>query len=977
MIPQHYHLSQMIKPEQIYAATDGGLRILEIYIPNAREAARTKKAVKLREESTASAYIKLKRRADGTEVYGVTDFGDDGKMKDPIQIHMEATGLRFPEAIMDLAAMFGVQDSLTRAINKPDIRQEQAPADMPDGHEFWELMDDFTDDMCRVMGPKVTREHLRALHWLPVKFFARVKDRKITYRYSNERFPIFMRECWFTGKDGKPDRFYKLYEPMNPDKGFRFSYTPRGKKQPDYINGLWELRDTFRLMNEKEEAEWSRDPANEDKPYKERKLPGAIICSGERDSLCARSQGYFPIWLNSESSELKAQAYSEIKRYVEILYNIPDIDATGVRCGTKLALKYMDIHTVWLPSDYLSQYRDNRGKPRKDLRDWMELRPEYADFRKLINRATPACFWTTKIETSKNGQNVKIKFYIDFICLKNFLNLNGFFTLKDKTKKDTQFIKVTGNIVELVTPKEIRAFVESWAEEESLDRELRNLIANTQFLNAASLEGLRELDPDFTNYTDRTQWFYFPRFALEVTADGIVKHNSEKDTTGRYVWRQNVINHEVRILDDMFTITHPEGKTESADFDITIHPHTSNYFRYLINSSRIYWRKELEIHTAGMTPEQAAEYRAAHRFDIAGEGLDPDEIQEQKQCLINKIFTIGYMMHRFKSPSRPWAPFVMDNVIGENDQCNGGSGKSFMFKALSQFVNFVPLPGRNTKLFENQFWAERINRHVDISLFDDIDEYFPIKQLYDTITGDMTINPKNNQSYTLTFAEAPKFAFTTNYVPKEFNGSTVRRSLYVVMSDYYHQRSEENDYNETRTIRDDFNKDLFGTQYTEDEWTADINFIIQCVRFYLSVAPLNIKIEPRMGNIIYRKYLRDMSDNFRDWAEQYFAEGGDHLDRAIIRQDAYEDYKRFSGAGKTTMQGFTKALKGFCFTCGYIDELNPADQCNSGGGTRILKRIADPFTGKMKSTDMIYLRTVAEARKLEQPAPPVQEKLPL
>lgn len=50
----------MIKPEQIYAATDGGLRILEIHIPNAREAARSKKAVKLREESTASAYIKLK-----------------------------------------------------------------------------------------------------------------------------------------------------------------------------------------------------------------------------------------------------------------------------------------------------------------------------------------------------------------------------------------------------------------------------------------------------------------------------------------------------------------------------------------------------------------------------------------------------------------------------------------------------------------------------------------------------------------------------------------------------------------------------------------------------------------------------------------------------------------------------------------------------------------------------------------------------
>lgn len=110
-----------------------------------------------------------------------------------------------------------------------------------------------------------------------------------------------------------------------------------------------------------------------------------------------------------------------------------------------------------------------------------------------------------------------------------------------------------------------------------------------------------------------------------------------------------------------------------------------------------------------------------------------------------------------------------------------------------------------------------------------------------------------------------------------------------------------------------------------------------------------------------------MSDNFRDWAEQYFAEDGEHLDCLVVRQDAYEDYKRFSGAGKTTMQGFTRALKGFCYTCEYIDELNPEDQWNSG--TRIIKRITDPTTGKTKSTDMIYLRTVKAARAMAQPEP--------
>ena len=42
-----------------------------------------------------------------------------------------------------------------------------------------------------------------------------------------------------------------------------------------------------------------------------------------------------------------------------------------------------------------------------------------------------------------------------------------------------------------------------------------------------------------------------------------------------------------------------------------------------------------------------------------------------------------------------------------------------------------------------------------------------------------------------------------NYVPKEFDGSSVGRMLFVVFSDYYHQRTEDNDYLETRQIRTD------------------------------------------------------------------------------------------------------------------------------------------------------------------------------
>ena len=102
-------------------------------------------------------------------------------------------------------------------------------------------------------------------------------------------------------------------------------------------------------MNDREEAEWARDPVNEGKPYKEKKLPEAFICSGERDAICVKSLGYHPIWFNSETYKLSDHEHREIMKYVEVLYNIPDIDATGKAKGTALALRFLDIHTVWLP----------------------------------------------------------------------------------------------------------------------------------------------------------------------------------------------------------------------------------------------------------------------------------------------------------------------------------------------------------------------------------------------------------------------------------------------------------------------------------------------------------------------------------------------------------------------------------------------------------------------------------------------------
>lgn len=140
---------------------------------------------------------------------------------------------------------------------------------------------------------------------------------------------------------------------MNPDKQWRFSYTPDGVKPKLYINGLAELQKAYRDFNAQEEKLFYNDPKNQDQPYKEKKLDECFICSGERDSLCLRALGYHPLWFNSETYKVSPEEIKEIYKYVERIYNIPDIDSTGIRKGRELSLRFW----TSIPSGY------HRGSP--------------------------------------------------------------------------------------------------------------------------------------------------------------------------------------------------------------------------------------------------------------------------------------------------------------------------------------------------------------------------------------------------------------------------------------------------------------------------------------------------------------------------------------------------------------------------------------------------------------------------------------
>lgn len=949
----------MIRIETLYRATNEGLDIILHYYPQAREVVGTKNKFRVRPaDKTPSACLYLCHTQSGEGVWKVTDFGEEGHAQSPLDICMKEEGIDRPyEAVLKLAALFGVNDELNRSVNKPDIKRRPATADEKDGTRIFALMERIPESHLKVLGPRVTHADTDALHWYEAEYVGYVKNREVTLKYSTENYPIFMRECVVEegGGERAEVKFYKIYEPLNPDKGFRFSYHPAGGKPKEYINGLHELKTLWRKLNADEEAAFYRDPANEGKPYREQKLKEAFICSGERDSLCCHSMGYSPLWFNSETYRLSEAEYKEVMKYVEVLYNIPDLDSTGVRKGRKLALRFIDIHTMWLPQN-LMQYRDNRGRPRKDLRDWQELRDRRSDFAGLMALAMPAKFWTERT----NHKTGAVTYDIDTECLYNFLRLNGFYTLHDDNIKEARYIHVQGNIVREVKAKDLRRFISEWAEERCLPRPVRNLIHNSPRLSDSALDNMREVTLDFTNYTPTTQLFFFPGKTIEATPTGLVEHNGG-DGLDRYVWQENVLDHRVTLMPPMFEVERSVSPTGEARFGVrVIDSESSPLFGYVINTSRVHWRKELEYNFAERDASEAEAYHRAHKFCINGEGLTPDERHEQEQNLVSKLFTIGYMLHHYKSPSRAWAPMAMDNKIGEDGECNGRSGKSFLFKALSLFMKTVKLSGRNAKLMDNPHVFDQVTQHTDFVLVDDCDRHLDTGAFYDLITSDMTVNPKNNQSYTIPFEQSPKFGFTTNYVPRDFSPSTEARLLYLVFSDYYHQRTEGNDYLESRSIRDDFGRDLISSSYKEEDWNTDINFFMQCCQFYLSMCQESIKPMPPMGNILKRKFKADMGTNFEEWANVFFAEEGDNLDTFIVRREAYDAFIDDAKVNKNfyTMNKFTKALRSFAALCPYVYDYNPADLLNSQG--RISRRIDG------KSEDMIYLRSTKSQANREQ-----------
>ncbi len=937
----------MITKEDIFSKTNDGLDIILHFYPQAKEVVnQLNKPFKIRPtDDTPSAYIK---KIKG--IWRVTDFGMGETAMNGIDVCMYEMDIKFNEAINYLASQFGITSNyIDVKVNKAEIRKRPATEAEPDGHFHFEIKETITQSELAVLGPHVKVEHCKELGYSSLKYYSITRNGETTTIYSNDNYPIFIRECRHIDPQKKESRFYKIYQPLNSDKKYRFFYA--GTKPHQYINGLIELQEKYiKFKKQQEQTDEYTTAIEKGQKFTYKKLPAAFIMSGERDALCLKAHDENPLWFNSEGYKLSESEYKEITKYVEVIYQVPDIDATGKRLGIQRAMKYIDIYTVWLPNK-LKNFRDQRGKFRKDFRDFCEIWPDKDRFNDLLNIAMPIRFWEY-MDDGKGRKRLDIN--TDYVSY--FLRCNGFVALEDKNSKTGQmFVNIQGNIVEEVRAKLIKNYLKRFVRERYLPVHIRNIVNNSSRLSESNLE-LEEVELSFEDFTPDSQYFFFTNAVWEVTGTKIKEY--KPGDINKYVWKSEVIPYPVKRLESAFKITknkqNEEEQNELYQWDIDIRSdHTSNFLRYLINASRIFWRKEYE--DPDEDPEVLKQYKKENKFRIDGDRLTEEEIAEQKLHLINKIFSIGYLLHRYKAENRAWCVFAMDHKIGDIEDSNGGSGKSFCYKSLRLFMNSVTLSGRNPKLTENKHVYENVTEHTDYILIDDTVQYFDFDFFFDAVTGDITVNPKFTKSYEISFPKAPKYAITSNYTLRKFDPSSERRILYTVFSDYYHQKTADNDYKETRKIYDDFGKNLFRENYTPEEWNADINFFVDCCQFYLSVVGNGQVILPPMKNVIDRNQKAQIHPAFSDWAETFFAKGSPNCDRLIPRELAFSDFERISKVKNWKTNQFTKNLRIYCKNARHIIELNPEEFQNASG--RITRKYDFNDNRGSVAAEMIYVRT--------------------
>ena len=182
-----------------------------------------------------------------------------------------------------------------------------------------------------------------------------------------------------------------------------------------------------------------------------------------------------------------------------------------------------------------------RGVPKKEIRSTLVGLPVGSDeldevLERLDEEQASHMFW----ERTDRGA-IKIV----HILFKNFLEENGFYKYNPEGSKNYVFVRVTNNLIDHTSEKEIKDFILDYLLEVG-DVQVYNYFAeNTKYFREEFLTLLASIDVYFIEDTKEAAYLYYRNCAVKVMKDTIVP--IDYIDLGGYVWKDHIIDRNFTI----------------------------------------------------------------------------------------------------------------------------------------------------------------------------------------------------------------------------------------------------------------------------------------------------------------------------------------------------------------------------------------------------------------------------------------------
>ena len=629
------------------------------------------------------------------------------------------------------------------------------------------------------------------------------------------------------------------------------------------------------------------------------------------------------------------------------LYVCYDEDATGLAASQAIALNNPQVRWLRLPKELTTVC--DKSKPLKDVTDFishfgevvrrMPADVQHDDPVEWFDNAlfdTPTCqFWQWESERKDADGTGRPRYKFDLRNTPVFLRARGMVRQAVQQGKESFsrfFLLENNNIYVELFPGEngsnklvakARDLMAEWLRAHKEYNDEKGALSRAIYsakLEQGTMETIDVMDFDIKSFGEDYDFFFFQNCAVRVSADGMkeVSYGSMKQWTNReaimegnfslkpQAWRvveNPLYRSELEKHEEILAAatTKDERGQENMRWDSWVSlwrwllkfdkplDKMPVHFRFLYNTSRIFWEKE-----------------------TAGTELSATEKQVQNMYMIAMLHAIGSALVRHRSANRQQFVHITDNGTRREDLASGGTGKTVILELLGLMRRVLNIDGKaledgNIKL--TQETDKVVPGLHNIIAIDELPQGFSPRLLYN-YTLSLTSRGLYRKSMVLKGDDLPKFVVASNEQLDLSSDSTSRRDYQVLVGDWYHPRSMDGS-RPAHTPADDFGKEgvrEIARNLPADQLNEARNLLLGCVNLFFKMPDETI-LPPKDSRALLRQALAASKDEqFTRWIASYLTDKR-HIGTPIAQRElaiSLLDYCGITVGAKTIKAAFKR-----------------------------------------------------------------------